>query len=56
VDNSCKIVVQGSNILLVKGGEAREAFKVKANEAEKTYKALNTDQGINWLMRRLSGI
>lgn len=55
-EKSCEVVVQGGNLLLVKGGEAADSFKKTAKEAGETYNALNTAQGISWLMRRLSGM
>jgi len=51
----CNVVVRGGEILLVEGRRTAETFKKSAKEAEKTYRALDTAQGINWLMRYLSG-
>lgn len=54
-EDGCNIVVRGGELLLVKGGEMKDKFKKTAEEADKTYRALNTEQGVRWLMRILSG-
>ena len=52
-EKSCNVVVSGGEILLVAGGDTVDIFNKKGREAKETYNALNTWQGIRWLMRRL---
>lgn len=55
---SCKVVVkagdQVTEILIVKGKATGKVLETKVKEAKVTYSALNTPQGMEWLMRYMS--
>lgn len=59
-EKSCDIVVEvgqtATEIMIVQAENALEDIRKTTQKAEKTYKALNTPQGISWLMRYMSGM
>ncbi len=54
-EKGCTVVVVGGTLMVSRGGEMKDALKNTARDAQSTYKALNTAQGIRWLMRKMSG-
>lgn len=55
----CEVIVRVSKgaaeIAIAKGVEAEKKVDNLVFEAERTYRSLNSIDGINWLMRQLSG-
>ncbi len=56
----CNIAVEvgerSTKFLLVKGGQISEKVSRGIYQAEKTYRAINTPEGVNWLMNYLTGV
>lgn len=53
-EKGCNVVVRGGEIFLVEGKKTAETFRKSARQAEQTYRAVNTSEGIQWLMNYLS--
>lgn len=54
-ERGCHLIVKQGQILIEEGKKTARSFKRDIREAETTYRALNSADGVRWLMNYLSG-